>query len=370
MEQQLKHINFYNHALINGYANGFIKDDDLKLSFNQKDNRAYYITKMFDTKDDDMTYNRLFIDIDYTNSKLVTVITVTNETHVYINDELIELNTYLNNNLVSGQDKEEVLTALNHKRYVNTTDILLHDIVGRYVYVYIAVIPTGDCASKLNGLRLEYPKYSFNQYFPEIYQDNETFDKFIAIFQSLYLDLEKEVDSLPKMLDYQTTDEKSLRTLSSWLGIMDDNHIFTSQQLKYIIKNIDIFQRKKGTRLAVSEIIELVTGVKPVIIEQFKWNNSTMTAAKKEMYATLYGGNVFDFCVVLDYTKLSRPPIEDKILENIVKQFTMIGTNFKLVCLQDCNYADTYCYLGMNSRLSTPEVASVDQAVLGGHIVI
>ena len=186
----------------------------------------------------------------------------------------------------------------------------------------------------------------------------------------MYLDLEKKVDLVPTMLDYQNTDEKTLRKLSSWLGIEDDNGVYSTNQLRYIIKNIDIFQSKKGTYMAVSKIIELVTGIKPIIIEQFKWNNTAMSSEKKEIYAQLYGNNVFDYCVILDYTKLKKPPIEYKLLENIIKNFTMIGTNFKLVCLKNCNFLDTYCYLGLNSVLSIPEIASVDKAVLGEHIII
>ncbi|HPR40846.1 MAG TPA: hypothetical protein PKV62_07545, partial [Oscillospiraceae bacterium] len=219
MKQPLKYVNFYKRSLARGTMRGMTCGGDLCVTLSNPLGNGYYITPMFDTMDGESSYNRLVVDADFENAKVEILVGATDYGSVFINDKEVSLEKYFADTRVPYEEKAETLRALSSVRAVNEKDILLHDLSGRYVWVMAAVFPMGEGSFLLRGLRLEFPKSSFTEYFPEIYQDNAFFDKFIAVFQSMYLDVERRVDDIPHLLDYETTPDENVAYLADWLGI-------------------------------------------------------------------------------------------------------------------------------------------------------
>mgnify|MGYP001323097240 CR=1 FL=1 len=371
MKQPLKHVNFYKRTLARGVYEGFAADGDMCLTLADVYETGMYITKAFDTFDEGSTYNRLVVDGDFSDVKLEVIVAAADGLGAVIDDKDVELDSWLADPDVPMERKAETLQGLPHVRMVNTTDILLHELQGRYFWIFVGVYPGGEGSCKLRGMRLEFPKYSFTEYFPEIYQDDDFFDRFIAVFQSMYLDQERKIDEVPRLLDYESTPDENVAYLADWLGIDNPGGVYTTQQLRVLIRDNDLYQGGKGTRCAMEKIVELVTGIRPRIVEYFQWNRYSQSEAQRTLLGGLYGSSSNDFCVILDVT--NRPgdlPIDEQSLEKIIDSYSVIGTSHKLVYLRRCSHTDTYCYLDVNSCLSTPTAATVDGVMLGSHITV
>ena len=110
----------------------------------------------------------------------------------------------------------------SYVRKVNTDDFLLHELKGRYLWILIRISGAAvDSHFCIEGFRVEFPWTSFSGYLPEIYQEagqNSFFERYMAVFQSMYEDLEQQVDHLPRILDYESTPDENLETLLTWTG--------------------------------------------------------------------------------------------------------------------------------------------------------
>ena len=365
MKETLRYVNYYKRALLSGCMHNLREDSDLSLVMQEPLRPAAYLTPMFDTDDPDCTYNRLKFDGGFEGAKLEIIVAASNTLETPDGERTLD--AFLADPAVSVEHKVAVLRRLRHVRAANTPDLLLHSLKGRYAWVYVGIYPSGECSGRINGLRLEFPRESFTKYFPEIYREDEFFDRFIAVFQSLYLDLERRVDDLPRLLDYDSVEGSRLAELASWLGIENYGNLFDDNQLRYIIRHLDLFQGKKGTREALAAVIELACGIRPRIVENFQWNSLPASDARKRLNRQLYGEGSSSFCVILDVGE-KKLPVSKEQLERLIAEYSPMGTTFQLVCLRRCSYTDTHCYLNVNSVLTTPETATVDGATLGGYI--
>ncbi|WP_343252786.1 phage tail protein [Ligaoa zhengdingensis] len=371
MKQQLKTVNFYKCALQKGVRHGFVLTDDLTLRMESPTAPCAYITRVFDTGDAEMTFNRLYIEGEFHDVKL-EVIAAASAALAGPGAGSPALDALLAAPEVSPAQKESALYSMAHVRSVNNRDILLHGLTGRYVWVYLAAYPlSAESRCEIEGFRLEFPKYSFTEYFPEIYQGDAFFDRYIAVLQSIFLDEERRVDEIPRLLDYEATPDETVEVLAGWLGVDNRDGVFSPGQLRQIIRHIDLYQGLKGTKRALEQVVELATGVWPRIVESFQWDTAGVTASQRQTYHRLYGETSNDFCVILDLSgRQGALPISEEKLERLIESYSMVGARFKVVTLRRCSHTDTHCYLDVNSALSTPEVASVDQAALGSHITV
>ena len=188
MKQPLKQVNFYKRALVQGCVQGFKADDALSLHLENPAGGAWFAA--FDTQDEESTYNRLVVDGDFSGVKLEILAAVAPADSAL---GVEKITTFLESD-AAPTEKMAMLMTLAHVREVNRPDILLHDLVGRWIFLCVAVVPQDGGNAVLRGVHLEFPRYSFTQYFPEIYQQDDFFRRYIAIFQSLYLDLEHRVE--------------------------------------------------------------------------------------------------------------------------------------------------------------------------------
>ena len=366
MTEPLKAVNFYKRDLLRGCPHNLKADGELFLHPAETANPAAYVTRMFDTRDPDCTFNRLTVDGEFEGVRLEVVVAAADTPDAVVDDRDADLSELLADPGVDPARKRELLCALRHVRAVDCTDLLLHSLTGRYVWVYAGAYPAGECDWTLRGLRLEFPRVSFTGYFPEIYRQDDFFDRYIAVFQSLYLDLERRADELPHRLDYETVPDEGLLELADWLGLCCDG-LFTPAQLRTIISGLDLYQGMKGTRAALEAVLELVCGVPPRIVERFQWERIPLPPARRALYGRLYGGDSGSFCVLLP----PRPGFpEPGRLERLIRLYSPIGTPHRLVFLNPCSRADDHCYLDGTGVLATPGEAAANAGTLDGFIAL
>lgn len=368
MKQPLKSINFAGPALGGCYVEGFADADGQGLVLTGE--TGVCITRGVDTGDSDAGFNRLTLSGSFAAARLEVLVAAADEPQVWDGRRRVELDRILADPDVSAEKKEQLLRALPCVRRVDAPDLLLHGLSGRWAWVLVRAVRQTPGDVRLARMRLEFPRCSFSEYFPEIYQQDEFFDRFLAVFQSLYLDAERLVDEVPSKLDYETAGADQLRELAGWVGA-SGGALLDTARLRRLIRDLDLYQGKKGTREALARVVELVTGLHPRIVEQFQWNSYPLSDRQRSLNGRLYGETENDFCVILDLT--NQPgglPVDEQALNGLIDEYSPLGTRHKLVLLRRCSYLDTHCYLDVNSCLSVPQSAQSDTAALGSYVTL
>lgn len=359
-------LHYVNQALYAGCGHGLARQGRALAA---QDAPGHYLAPMFDAGEAHAGFGRLVLEGDFSGARLEVVAAASNSRRATIDDREVDLKDYFASPEISPEAKREALLALPHLHRADTADLLLHPLKGRYLWVMVSLYPQRQPAA-LAGVHLTAPWQPFSQYLPELYQGNDFFDRFLSVFQSMFLDLEARVDDLPTLLDYETTPPENLEFLASWLGIDNSRGLFSPEQLRRLIAQNDLFQGQKGTRAALEALVELVCGVRPRIVEHFQWMRPGLSPEQQAICRQLYGESPDHFCLVLDMTEKDGLPVSEADLHWLIETNTAFGTRFKVVYLRRCHHTDTHCYLDVNSALSEPAVASVDGGNLGGHITV
>lgn len=363
MVQAGKKVNFYRLALGRGKMHRMSLSEDDRL-IGQGGGVFGYLAPVFDSADYQGTWHRLCLEGTFSNCKIEVMAAATDAN---LEDVLLD----------SGNGLSDWISILKDHgaiRKVNTDDFLLHSLEGRYLWVLLVVSGARiDSSFRIEGFSVEFPQSSFVQYLPEIYQEqgrDSFFERYMAVLQSLYEDLEKEVDKVPQYLDYETTPEENLPLFAQWTGRWNEDGIWSGEQLRYIIRHLSRIQNGRGTWAVMEQMIYLLTGKHAILAEHFKWKDwmkgqSTLL----EDYDRLFGSGEDIFAVILDATR-SEPEITEMQLEKRLEDYTPLGMRCKVIYLRKNSYMDTQCYLDKNSFLSIPRTATTEGFSLGGDYVL
>ena len=364
MKQTQKKINYCRLSFEKGSRSRMQLTEDYRLTGTGGGSFSY-LAPVFDTMDEESTYHRFQLEGVFQGCKYEVIAAATK---VDCRDEMYREG-------ITSQEQKELLQQFQHVRMVNEPDFLLHELEGRYLWIYIEVSGFGiDSSFVIERFQAEFPKSSFMEYLPEVYQNSQDtfFYRYMAALQSLYVDLETEVSRLPRVLDYETTSEENLSLLSEWVGMDKGAYPYRSDQLRYLIGHLWELQAGKGTSQMLKEVLKLITGRPVYLVEFFKWNDWVQEhTGLADLFRRLYGGDESVFSVIIDFTKDAEGSLPDS--EGILRQieeYMPLGTRCNLVYLEESNHMDTHCYLDVNSYLSTPVTADAGGFVLGGNFIL
>jgi phage tail-like protein len=103
------------------------------------------------------------------------------------------------------------------------------------------------------------------QYLPGIYQ-TDFMARFLAIFESTAAPIQWTIDNFDMYLDPSTAPRDFLPWLANWFSISFDPTWSEEQRRTLLSEAHEIFARR-GTRRALSRILEIYTGVEPEILD-------------------------------------------------------------------------------------------------------
>lgn len=139
--------------------------------------------------------------------------------------ELAEYGTYAVDEIHQAQQRTqsavERATADEWQLADSTEEILLASAVGRYLTVRIELVGSQRASPRVESVRASWPRQSYLQYLPEIYQtQNEAFlEQFLSVFGTLFTDIEREIETVTTYLDPQAVPADALPWLADWLGV-------------------------------------------------------------------------------------------------------------------------------------------------------
>ncbi len=263
--------------------------------------------------------------------------------------------------LTWGQ-KEEILRPYWVKTILNPKDILLHEAQGRYLWFCIELFGQGEESPMVSHMKIYLPKQSWLGYLPEVYQvdpQSKSFvERYLNMFQSLYSDLEEQIDGIARYFDPEVVEGEFLQWLAEWLDV-DDVYIWTEEQLRYLLQNGMRLYKMRGTRWAVSAMVALYLGEEPYIVEHYQLEGSEGELRTSGLLARLYGDNSYYVTVVVSERCVPSPK-EHKTLLKIIESAKPAHVEANVVVLKPYIFLDKYSYLGMNSVLGQYRPVNLD----------
>ena len=215
----------------------------------------------------------------------------------------------------------------------------------------------------IDSVKIEFPKVTFMDYLPEIYRKNETensfLTRFLGIFQSIYVDLEDEIDFVALNFDPDRTTKDFLSWIASWLSVKDAA-IWGEKRLRKLIKESVKIYKMKGTKRAISRIVEEYTGIEPIIVEQFDVKENMVYKKQKDVIENLFGDNGYVFTVMVPgvHVKDNESYVE---LLKVINSVKPVDSICNLVVLNDQIYLDNHSYIGINSFITKNEDLTLDR---------
>jgi phage tail-like protein len=223
--------------------------------------------------------------------------------------------------------------------YKNSSDILLYGYKGRYLQVKIEYHGKNDEAG-FDKIRFYYPAHSFTRYLPAIYQlqgYDSFFLRFLAMFQSAYLDLEEKIADFPETLEPDTDNQKQMTTLADWL-CLDEFELLPKEKRSIVLSQCALLYRSLGTRTGIDNVILWLSGDRQFRIIEYQQIENFID---QERIIEHYSNDKFQFTILL------RKNIP--ILSDLMEYMKPAYTKCQLIELENRVRLDNYTYLGINS---------------------
>jgi phage tail-like protein len=174
--------------------------------------------------------------------------------------------------------------------------LLLDRIDAPYLWLKLEInCPPGAGKAGLRRLKVRYPDRSWLNDLPAIYREKPgptaQLRQFLAPFEALFDEIDEAIDGLPAQIDPDTAGDARLSWLLGWLGFPPTTGLPSNIQ-RELLKAAGGLLERRGTIDALRELLSIVTGNNPVIVE-----DSAATAgfwiidSGKKRYAPRLGRN-------------------------------------------------------------------------------
>lgn len=299
--------------------------------------QGIYCSHALDTGEGQMTWNRLRLTATLPRNALVTLYILTSDTRVIAEQE-------------SLQARFDRIKQTQEPIY-NPVDLPLYAYQGRWLWFALEIQSPQPVI--FQAMQIEFPRAAFASYLPEIYRRegrNSFIARFMMIFQSIYLDIEQQIDRTPALLDPVCAPLPFLQWLGEWFSLTDIEQ-WETNRLREFIRQIAAIYRIKGTEKSIYKVVEAYAEVKPILIEQRTAVTDKTQPEAVQQLQQLYGSTPYSLTVLLpagftaengSYTRIKR----------LIDQVKPAELRLNLVMLQNTFALGTHCYLGINSYLA------------------
>lgn len=251
-----------------------------------------------------------------------------------------ELDGLLQGDELTVFQKLELFGTPSARVVENLPDLELSGVRGRYLWFALELV--GGEGTQVEGGVLYTPGDSFEEYLPQVYSGNSFLRRYLSIFSSIYLDLERSVGDYPRQIDLATADERMLPVLADWLGVRELCEFLPPHKLRRFLGRSFALNQQKGTAWVLRQLVGILTEAIPAIAERVFFPQSN------PVYDSLYGDSPHCFTVLL----FQEPTQEEYFqLEHLIELYKPLCARANLVVATRGNALDTYTYLGINAML-------------------
>ena len=338
---------------------GMSYHEDGSITCDEEEGFHYVVLAAVDSGVDDCEWGRFKFDLSITEDSACYLYAMAG------NEE--NKGDYLMDPEVSLEDKSAYLTNANAVRYINESDVLLYELEGRYLWIAIGVLGTGE-AVKLSGLKVLVPGDNFMSVFPEVYRErNSFFHRYLSIFSSVHNDFQDQLDHRENMLDVDKAPKRLLEIFLKWMGIDVDGGFLDEEDLRALLRESGELIKYKGTRKSIERLCELFIGEKPTILERGLMQKY-VRSGEQEVYDNLYGDSPYDVTLIM--TSIVDEHKKEQLL-HLLRQFKPIRCRLNILFLKQRGVLDGHTYLDWNAVTFQQEEGNLDKSILvDGAIVL
>lgn len=227
------------------------------------------------------------------------------------------------------------------------SDLLLYGVKGRFLSF------TVEPGEALQSYELTFPGLSVDGLLPSAMQGDGTLRKLLGVYQSLYMDLNRELSAFPGRLDPLGPDP--LPGLHRWLGASGWMGLGLPEQK--LLADAARLNRLRGTKKGLRLLAELVTGQPCEIVEQFQWSGALQPVQEREDCARLYGP---DRAGVTLLFPADVPARSLSALQAVLDDFIPLGVPYSVVRLGGGAELDGHSYLDGGAQITDPAPPRLD----------
>ncbi len=194
---------------------------------------------------------------------------------------------------------------------LNSTDFLVRQPAGRYLFVRIRLRGDGLNTPQIKRIRLDMPRESSLNELPYVYRENpeaeEFGERFLSLFDAFLEDADSIIERFPALFDFAASPEEILPWLGQFLDIAMDP-AWDANHRRQILKAASRLYRMRGTPDGIRSALRLVFGVDAVIREhglERPWGG--VGEIRLNGGARLFGRSSWRFR--LDQSRLSGAPL-------------------------------------------------------------
>lgn len=242
-----------------GTQQGFRQKDSGELLLQETEKQGVFVSGCYDSGTKDGEWNRLLLSV---SAGAVFA------AYVY---------------LFNGEDEKQKISDMSImekyeylKRHAQCTsqyrDSLLYGNrmqKGRYAQLCVEMFqPMGKAEAVLEGFALSFPREDFTRYLPAIYRNNELISRYMAVLQSVYLELEQKIDRIAWELDYAYCKKENLIRLAGLMGYGDIAETADEEMLRKLLEKGVFLSCRKGTKPYFETLACILSGKAAVLVEE------------------------------------------------------------------------------------------------------
>ena len=266
-----------NYFLINkqlDYHRGFLQGMEYaegKLKLLPDVSYGIFFSRLFDSREDETVWHRFSALTEGKLSSLSLSFFAFEENTVLFGGKRRSIEELIRDPSLSAEEKKKALRPWLKKTMTGFSDLLLHEVKGRYLLLLVEVFRREENEdTELKEMCLYFPKETWMRYLPGVYsRDRETADfteRFLSVFQSLYDDRDKQIRESAGFIHPLLSDRPLLNELASWYDLKD-LFLWSDDKLKKLLMKAPELLKKRGTAAGLKEYLGLYLGTEPKIIE-------------------------------------------------------------------------------------------------------
>jgi len=224
---------------------------------------------------------------------------------------------------------------------------------GRYLWLKLDIAAQDRGSFELRSISLTQPGEKITDYLPDIYRkgldESDFFLRFMAVFDSIFFEMEEDINRIGEKLDYRSAGEDMLKYLATWIGA--GGSAASGEALRERIAAAIPEYRMSGTREGLSRAVESQTGFKPMIVEHHQVEKMIYEGRDRHTYGELFGTNPYKIHIMLPQQAIMKRADVTGLTER-VRACVPAHVEFDIVPMRQGIRLDVHTYLGINSVLS------------------
>lgn len=242
---------------------------------------GYYISRPIDSQIDRCQWHKVLLEFatEIPIGASITVWTYTSQDSRTMDD-------------ISALPDEEWKTG-----QINAKDFLILSPPGRYLWLKIEFKGNGIATPVLRRLKAHFPRLTYMQYLPAVYQadpvSKDFLERFLSIFETAFSGIEDRIDNFWRYLDPDGVPEDFLPWLAGWVDMAFDRS-WPLEVRRNLLRNASELYCLRGTPAGLKKMLQLALGVEVKILEHFQLRRWLFLASQSTLgnRSQLWGNSI------------------------------------------------------------------------------